>query len=303
MNDERTALLDPELVRTLDLLRRHLEVRARSSAAGEQSARRRGGAAEFEEHRPYVSGDDLRRLDWLAYARTGEPVLKLFRAEEDAIVRVVLDASASMAYGEPTKYRTAQRLAAAIAYLSLTSGQRVQSIVLGGKLGTDDQAPHQRSIGAVRRGRAAFGAVVRELSARGPARSLSLEHALDELLVACRKPGALVVMSDFLCPSAATRALGHLAAKGHDVALVQILAPDELEPEAEGDLTLIDSETGAAVDVTLDAAAHAAYRERLSSLVATLRVWARRHAASFLFSRSDEPTDQVVRRFVARAID
>src|SRR5262245_26947637 len=101
-------LLGAAFVRELEALRRRLEIRARSGAAGEHLARRRGGAAEFHEHRPYAPGDDLRRIDWAAYARSGEPVLKVFRAEEDVVARLVVDTSASLGVGEPPKLEVAR---------------------------------------------------------------------------------------------------------------------------------------------------------------------------------------------------
>src|ERR1700722_6327767 len=97
------TLLDPAFVRELEALRRRLRVRARSGSGGEHVASRRGSSAEFLEHRAYAPGDDLRRMDWLAFARTGEPVLKLFRAEEDGGVRRVVDAGASREPGAPPK--------------------------------------------------------------------------------------------------------------------------------------------------------------------------------------------------------
>src|SRR5580700_10816238 len=107
-----SELLDPAFVRELETLRRRMQVRARSGAGGDHLARRRGGSAEFLEHRPYAPGDDLRRIDWLASARTGQPVFKLFRSEEDVVVRLFLDASQSLATGEPSKLAVAKRLAA-----------------------------------------------------------------------------------------------------------------------------------------------------------------------------------------------
>ena len=74
MADAR-SLLDPAFVRELEALRRRLAVTVRSGAAGERASQRRGGSAEFLDHRPYAPGDDLRRVDWAAFARTGEPVL------------------------------------------------------------------------------------------------------------------------------------------------------------------------------------------------------------------------------------
>src|SRR3954466_835700 len=102
MADPR-SLLDPTFVRELEALRRRLTLSVRSGSAGERASRRRGGSAEFQDHRPYAPGDDLRRVDWAAFARTGEPVLKLFRAEEDSVLRLLLDASASLGFGSPQK--------------------------------------------------------------------------------------------------------------------------------------------------------------------------------------------------------
>ncbi|HEY3253840.1 MAG TPA: DUF58 domain-containing protein, partial [Polyangiaceae bacterium] len=117
MSDPR-SLLDPAFVRELEALRRRLSVTVQSGGAGERVSRRRGGSAEFQDHRPYAPGDDLRRVDWAAFARTGEPVLKLFRAEEDSVLRLVLDASGSLAFGSPQKFEVARRVAAAIGYLA-----------------------------------------------------------------------------------------------------------------------------------------------------------------------------------------
>src|SRR5262249_16792098 len=124
-------LLGPDFVRELEVLRRRLEVRARSGGGGEHLAKRRGGSSEFQDHRPYASGDDLRRIDWAAYARTDEPVLKLFRAEEDVIARLVCDASASLAIGEPSKLDAARRFAAAVGYMTLARSERAQLFVAG----------------------------------------------------------------------------------------------------------------------------------------------------------------------------
>src|SRR5437762_12718282 len=123
-------LLDPSFARELEALRRRLRVRARSGSGGDHLARRRGGSAEFLEHRPYAPGDDLRRMDWLAFARTGEPVFKLFRAEEDVVVRLVLDASASLDAGTPTKLEAAKRLAAAVGYMALADSERAQDVTV-----------------------------------------------------------------------------------------------------------------------------------------------------------------------------
>jgi len=301
MADPR-ALLDPDFVRELEALRRRLQVLVQSGGSGERVARRKGGSAEFQEHRPYAPGDDLRRVDWSAFARTGEPVLKLFRAEEDTVLRLLVDASASLAFGDPQKLEVARRVAAAIGYLGLVSGQRVQVLV------AREAAPAASSrglerLGVPRRGRDALPALLRDLSAPLASGSADLARALETTLQRTARPGLLVVLSDFFDPGPVTRALTRAAAAGHQLALVQVLAREEIEPNYEGDFSLVDSETETALELSMDATAIDAYVARLAGLIEELRSWARKHRASFVRITNDEPLEGVVRRFVARAID
>lgn len=295
-------LLDPAFVRELEALRRRLTVKVRSGAAGERVSRRRGGSAEFQEHRPYAPGDDLRRIDWSAFARTGEPVLKLFRAEEDSVLRVVLDVSASLAFGTPQKLEVARRVAAAIGYLALANGQRVQ--ILSARLPKD--ATSRRAIertGTPRRGRDALPALLRDLSEPLAGGAADLARAVDQVLEQSPRPGLLVVLSDFFDPGAVTRALGRACAAGHEVALVQVLAREELAPTFDGDFALVDAETDGEVELSMDAGAIDAYVARLTGLIEELSTWARKHRASYVRISTDEPLEGVVRRFVARAVD
>ena len=301
MADPR-ALLDPAFVRELEALRRRLQVLVQSGASGERVARRRGGSAEFQEHRPYAPGDDLRRVDWAAFARTGEPVLKLFRAEEDTVLRLLVDASASLAFGEPQKLEVARRVAAAIGYLGLANGQRVQVLVARDRAGQSGGRGLER-VGAPRRGRDALPALLRDLSEPLASGSADLARALDTTLQQSARPGLLVVLSDFLDPGPVTRALTRACAMGHQLALVHVLAREEIEPNHDGDFSLVDAETDAPLEISMDATAIDAYVRRLAGLIEELRSWARKHRASYVRITNDEPLEGVVRRFVVRAVD
>ncbi|HEY4103464.1 MAG TPA: DUF58 domain-containing protein [Polyangiaceae bacterium] len=301
MADPR-ALLDPAFVRELEALRRRLAVMVQSGGRGERVARRRGGSAEFQDHRPYAPGDDLRRVDWAAFARTGEPVLKLFRAEEDSVLRLLLDSSASLAFGEPQKLEVARRVAAAIGYLALAGGQRAQVLVAREAPGRTANRGLER-VGSPRRGRDSLAALLRELSEPSASGSADLARALDTTLKQAARPGLLVVLSDFLDPGPVTRALGRAAAAGHQIALVQVLAREEIEPSFDGDFSLVDSETDSAVELSMDATAIDAYIARLTGLIEELRAWARKHRASYVRITNDEPLEGAVRRFVAKTVD
>ncbi|MCA9593152.1 MAG: DUF58 domain-containing protein [Myxococcales bacterium] len=299
---EDNQLLDPAFVRELEALRRRLEVRARSGAAGEHTARRRGGSAEFSEHRGYVAGDDMRRVDWLAFARTGEPVIKLFRAEEDVIVRLLVDSSASLDFGDPPKSEVARRLAAALGYMALAGSQRAQVLLAQGHDGRPDPVGVTR-IATPRRGRGGLAALLRDLTSASPGGSVDLARAVDQTVQRATRPGMLVVLSDFFDAGPVTAALTRAAAAGHDVFLIQIVTRSEVEPDFEGDYALVDAETGATVDVTMDASAVEAYVMRFAGLVEELRAWSKKHGASYLRVTTDEPLEGVVRRFVGRTID
>lgn len=287
-------LLGADFVRELEVLRRRLEIRARSGAAGDHLAKRRGGASEFQEHRPYAPGDDLRRIDWAAYARTGEPVLKLFRAEEDVVARILCDASASLGYGEPPKLDTARRLAAAIGYMTLARSERAQLFIAGAGI-TRENTPV--------RGRPGLPALLRALGAVQPQGGTDLARAVDTVVQKSHRPGMLVAISDFFDPGPVTAALGRAVKAGHDVVVAQVVAPDEIEPSFEGDWALEDVETGQTVEVTMDAAAIEAYVLRFAGLCEELRAWARRHGAAYVRVRTDEALEAAVRRFVARSVD
>jgi uncharacterized protein (DUF58 family) len=300
-----SELLDAAFVRELELLRRRLTSSVRSGELGDRAAPRRGSSAEFLEHRAYAPGDDLRRIDWLAYARVGQPVTKLFRSEEDIAVRLLLDASASLDHGEPRKFDVARRMAAAIGYMALAGTQRAQLLVARER---DSSAETERTSGLervhpARRGKSALGALLRELESSEARGHTDLVRAVEISVQRAARPGLLVVLSDFLDPGPVTRALTQARAAGHQVTLVQVLARDELEPQIEGDFSLEDAETGAPLEVAIDAAAVEAYLARMAGLLEELRAWARANGASYVRVVHDEPLVEAVRRMVMRTID
>jgi uncharacterized protein (DUF58 family) len=287
-------LLSPSFMRELESLRRRLAVRPRSGASGEAPASRRGSSAEFLEHRPYSPGDDLRRVDWLAFARTGEPVIKLFRADEDVVVRFLIDASRSLDCGTPTKLDVVKRTAAALGYIALAASERAQVAVAGNGLAT---------VREPRRGRHAVPTLLRELDAIAVLDRADLAKAVDAVTARTRRPGMLVVLSDFLDAGPFAEALLRAAAAGHDVAMIQVLSPEETDPPWDGDLALEDVETHEVIEVTLDDRARAAYFERLHGLYDRLRDVARRARGAYVRVATTQPLLDAARRFVERAVD
>jgi uncharacterized protein (DUF58 family) len=287
-------IFDPAFARELEALRRRMILRARSGGGGDHVSKRRGGSAEFLEHRPYAPGDDLRRIDWLAFARTGEPVFKLFRAEEDVVVRLVIDGSLSLQAGEPPKLEVAKKLAAAIGYMAIAGAERAQVMAAGEVLG---------SVSEPTRGRSGLPKLLRYLDAIEPSGGTDLAKSIEQVLLRTPRPGMLVVFSDFMDDGPFDAALTRAAAAGHDISLVQVLSREEVEPRYDGDFALEDAETGDLVEVTMDAGAVEAYLARLNQLLLGLRALAKKVRASYTRVINDEPLLPAVRRFVAKAVD
>jgi uncharacterized protein (DUF58 family) len=297
------TLLDPAFARELEAMRRLLQARSRSHRTGDRRGKRRGGAAEFLEHRSYEHGDDIRRIDWLAYARTGAPKVKLFHEDEDVILRLAIDTSASMALGEPSKLHAAVRLAAAVGYLALSTSERAEVIALGAPAdGAPSPAGRARRRGP-HRGRSSVPALLGELAALAPGGAVDLDRALADAVAHARRPGLLLVASDFFDPGPLALRLERAAAAGHDLMLVHVLGREEVAPTLEGDFTLVDAESGEELTVTADAAALAAYGAELAELGRRLHAVAHRRRGTYLRAVSDEPLLPVVRRLVERVSD
>src|SRR3974390_1778027 len=120
-----TPLLTPELLRRLEQFQLLAARRAKSSARGERRSRARGQSVEFADYRNYVHGDDFRYVDWNLYGRLERLFLKLYEEERELPVRIFLDASESMTFGEPRKFDFARQVAAAIGYIALCGFDRV----------------------------------------------------------------------------------------------------------------------------------------------------------------------------------
>jgi uncharacterized protein (DUF58 family) len=242
--------------------------------AGERRSPRAARSPEFSDFRAYVSGDDFRQIDWRAYARFEKLMLRLYVAEEEACLNVVLDTSASMSLGEPPKWPAARRLAAGLCFLGLSAMDRVQV----GDL-RDGHLPPLR-------GRDGVSRIWRFLEGLDPK-----GDAAPEDLVRLRwlRPGMTVVISDFLVEESRwAAALASLRARRQEPVLWQVLAADEEEPELSGDLKLVDVESGSARELTITPRLLGEYRRALASHRQALSRAAQAVSGRFVHSGSGE---------------
>lgn len=244
-------LLDRPLLERLERLTLRWQKSFRGLVGGHNSSRYAGPGLEFLDHRHFHQGDDLRAVNWRAFMRLEKMFLKLFQLEPRTPIRMLVDTTASMA-APPGKFLYARQMAAALVYVGLV---RHDSIVLQPFRERLDE-PHLASGGRHR-----FGPVSDFLSALEPGGRSNLLEAARQFIGAYPKPGLLMIVSDFLDDGDELKPLEYLADFGHELFLMQVWDDQERRPELSGEITLDDAETGAALDIALDANACRLYTE------------------------------------------
>jgi uncharacterized protein (DUF58 family) len=262
----RLSLFTPEFLAQLERLSLASKRAFRGRVKGERRSPRKGQSVEFSDYRAYGHGDDLRYVDWNIYGRTDRLHVKLFVDEEDLCLHLLVDASASMNFGRPSKLEYAVRLAAALGFVGLVNLERVGVGVLREQV-AEGWPPT--------RGRNQFMGLVDFLVKVEPGGRTSLNPGLANYAMRARDAGLAVVMSDLLDPNGYEAGLRALLERRFDIHVVHLLAPDEMNPEFAGDLRLIDSETGEIRELSVDGDALRAYRRRLHDFLERLETFCR----------------------------
>ncbi len=306
----RESLLDPTFLRNLERLRIQARRAFPGTMRGERRSTRRGASVEFRDFRKYEPGDDFRHVDWSIFARLERLMLRQFVEEEDVRIDILIDQSRSMRFGEPiTKFDFARRAAAALAFLAVGSLDRVGVATFDSDL---------RSRIRAMRGRGHLHSVLSFLeglsgelpetesseagstqddgqSPRQSALELPGEsEAVTSLSAVIRRyqrfnvrPGILFVISDFLDAGGFRIEMKLLAQRGFDLNLIQVLAPEELQPQMKGDLMLVDSESGAAREITVNERVLEAYRSVLASYTTSLESFCRATGIGYTMVAAD----------------
>lgn len=267
---------------SLEIISRRLR---RGRFRGERRSVRRGASVEFADHRPYGTGDDLRFLDWSLYARLRILMTKLYHDEEDLAVHLVLDRSASMDFGDPTKALHAKRVVAALGYVALLGQNRVSlwSPGEGGDVELRDlRSPRnaERLLDAIEK--APIGG------------TSGLDEPLRRWAGTRRPRGVLILASDLLHRDGAWEHMKPLVRGGLEPYCVRILTPEEVSPTIEGDLRLVDSEDATGVDVSVTPKLLRLYQEARTDYDRRLDQWCRGRQITLVPTTTDQPFEALV---------
>jgi uncharacterized protein (DUF58 family) len=257
---------------------------------GERPSRKRGQGTDFADYRDYVHGDDPRFIDWNVYGRLDRLFLKLFVEEEDLHLHILLDTSASMAFGEPSPFDAARRLAAALAYVALVGQNRVAIVPVGEGAASP--------FGPVRGRNSAFRAFA-YLQDLAPAGKTALAASARAWGLAAARKGIAVLLSDLLDPGDGTKtgfeeAVPYLAGRALDAHVIHLLSPGEIEPPLRGDLRLLDAETEEFAEVSIGEPILRKYRANLRGFLDRARTFCLKRGIAYAFAPSDTPFEKVV---------
>lgn len=230
------TLLSPEFMTRLESLQLRSRHRLAGKFGGEHNSKRYGNTIDFADFREYHPGDDFRRIDYHVLARLDQVLIKLYEADDEITVRLLIDTSDSMSVGG--KLQQARRLAAALGFVALTAHDAA-SIHTFPERGS---APRFA-------GRAAIPAMLSYLESLEPGGPTPFARAAGQLLARSGPPGITVVISDLLTTEW-PRLVG-LRSSGSDLTVLHILAEQDTTPELAGDLMLVDREDGERLTVSV----------------------------------------------------
>ncbi|MEX1223754.1 MAG: DUF58 domain-containing protein [Pirellulales bacterium] len=286
-----TPILTPQLLTQLERLELVSRKIYRGQMKGERRSPRKGQSVEFADFRNYVAGDDLRFIDWNCYARLDKLFLKLFLEEEDLHFYALIDASRSMGFGDPTKLDYAKQLAAALGFVGLARADRVRIETLG-------QSSSTRS--PVFRGRRSLWRMQQYLEGIEPSEQPPLAEGVRNFCLRNSGKGILVLISDMMHKEGYESALRYLVSQQMDVYVVQVLSREEIEPELQGDLRLVDCEDGDVAEITASAPLLARYHDTLNAFVGGVRDFCTRRGMSHVLAANDVPVDRMVANYLRK---
>ena len=285
--------LSPAVAAAVDDLELAARVVVEGLRAGGHRSPFHGYSAEFQQHRPYRAGDDLKYLDWKILARTDRLYSKQFRETTSMSAMIVLDASASMAFPDRglSKFRYASIVAASLAYLIAGQGDAVGLMTMTGD---------KLSYVPAKAGRPHLRSLISRIDRLVPAGGWDPRRVISRAAELLKRRGVMIVLSDFYDDEEATRReLRRVSRRGHDVAMLQVLSSEEKSFPYSGSLEFEDLESG--TKQMIDAGVLAAdYRVGIGKFLERCRTLAHRDGVDYALMSTDDAPERVLRDYLLR---
>jgi uncharacterized protein (DUF58 family) len=287
-------LFDSDFLKKLEYLSLISKRVFRGSLMAQRRTMQMGAGIEFADHREYTPGDDFRYLDWNLFARLDELLLKRFQEEEDLHVYFLLDASRSMAFGDPPKFDFARQVGAALAYIALADLDRIAVVAFANDILAD--FPLTRGKGRI----LALLKFLEELEPSGE--DTNLERVITGFVHREQRRGLVVVLSDLYDVAGFERGLDLLRHRRYEPHLVQIYDRYEKEPaDMLGDVEMWDVESGVSRKVTVTEKNLKQYRLLFDDFQESVQGYCNRHGLGCTRTSTEIPFDQLILRMMRQA--
>lgn len=266
-------VLDQTFVDLLKSTYINFDLMVKDGQIGSKKSKSKGSSVEFSDYRQYTHGDDFRRIDWNAYARFEKLFIKLFLEEREASIHLFMDVSQSMAFYQ--KDMAAMKVAAAYIYFALAGYDKVSIYPVGG---------HENMSLRNIKGSSAFHRAVSLMegfSYGGQAR------LYDRVRYSTISKGMTVIISDFLNDEDLDQILKYLHFKKQKVVLAHVLSKEELEPEFEEHVRLIDSENNQHMELMMESDMIRIYKKALSDHMDKIQKAAQKYQCDYIMYHSN----------------
>ncbi|MCW0218784.1 MAG: DUF58 domain-containing protein [Prosthecobacter sp.] len=289
-----SSILEAEDITSLQSLQLFARTVVEGFTTGQHASPHKGFSVEFRQHRPYVQGDDIRRLDWKIFGRADRFYIREFDEETNLRATIVLDASGSMNYrGQKgvQKFDYARKLAAAMAYLLMSQQDAVGLITFDSKI--REFIPNRTRITHLHH-------VLETLVKTEPGKDTALAPVLESLAQRLKRRGLVILISDFFDDATAImRAIGVLRKKGHEIIAMQLWDRDELDFPF-GQWSRFENLENSEDTLLLDpAAVRLRYMEVLKNFQEQLKEGFRKHQVDYLSLPTDESHSSALRSYLA----
>lgn len=248
--------------------------------SGARKSKAKGMSLEFSDFRPYVLGDDIRRIDWNSYGRFDKLFIKLFMEEKQGSINIFIDSSASMQGGEPEKLFYAKQLAASIAYIALRNMDLVNLFAFSDEITNEKKNIQTKNL---------FPDLLDFLDNLPVNKESRLVNALNKIKNIPMTKGISFIISDFFSEDGYEEAVKLLQYKKQQIVLVQILSPEEIDPTIRGNLRLVDSESGKAKDIELTQDRINNYKKALEKFKNQIQTFCTKRGQQYIFLSTDIP--------------
>ncbi len=279
-------MFNEDFFKKLNKINMYINFKLSGGTQGGRKSKAKGVSVEFSDYREYAPGDDFRRIDWNAYGRFDKFFIKVFMEEREGVFNFFIDKSKSMDYGKDNKKNTALKIVAALSYIALNNLDRVNiSTMNDGSLENIKTSTGNRG----------FQKILMDLEKIKFDGTTDLSSSIKKRPLSMR--GISIVVSDFLNNEGLESledGLKYLAYKKQEIILVQVLCDEEINPDFNNEITLIDSETGENIKLSVTPALINEYKETLKIYNEKVEALAKKYGGKLISVNSSMNIEEII---------